>query len=114
MSREIYVFADWEVFEKPTLIGVLCPDVVKGKEHFSFAYDDVWLQSEFAQRSAVPGQSPVSSIIKITCGLPSSRVVMMITTLGHGSTSRIYWHTMRESTCQSADWRDSVASTIHF
>ncbi len=50
MSREIYVFADWEVFEKPTLIGVLCADVVKAKEHFSFAYDDVWLQSEFAQQ----------------------------------------------------------------
>jgi serine/threonine-protein kinase HipA len=50
MSREIYVFADWEVFEKPALIGVLGADVVKGKEHFSFAYDDVWLQSEFAQQ----------------------------------------------------------------
>lgn len=50
MSRKIYVFADWEVFKKPTLIGVLRADVVKGKEHFSFAYDDVWLQSEFAQQ----------------------------------------------------------------
>ena len=45
MSREIYVFADWEVFEKPTLIGVLRADVVKGREHFSFAYDGVWLSS---------------------------------------------------------------------
>ena len=50
MSREIYVFADWEVFEKPKLIGVLRADMVKGREHFSFAYDDAWLQSESAQQ----------------------------------------------------------------
>lgn len=50
MSREIYVFADWDVFEKPALIGVLRTDVVKGREHFSFVYDDAWLQSEFAQQ----------------------------------------------------------------
>ena len=50
MSREIYVFADWDVFEKPALIGVLRADVVKGREHFSFVYDDAWLQSEFAQQ----------------------------------------------------------------
>ena len=50
MSREIYVFADWEVFENPTLIGILRADVVKGREHFSFAYDSAWLQSEFAQQ----------------------------------------------------------------
>ena len=47
---DIYVFADWEVFEIPMLIGVLRADVVKGKEHFSFAYDDGWLRSEFAQQ----------------------------------------------------------------
>ena len=50
MSREIYVFADWDVFEKPALIGVLRADVVKGREHFSFVYDDAWLQSKFAQQ----------------------------------------------------------------
>ncbi len=50
MSKEIYVFADWQVFEKPLLIGVLRADTVKGKESFSFAYDDVWLQSEFVQQ----------------------------------------------------------------
>lgn len=50
MSREILVFADWEEFEKPMLIGVLRSDVVKGKEHFSFAYDEAWLQSTFAQQ----------------------------------------------------------------
>ena len=50
MSKEIYVFADWEVFETPMLIGVLRTDVVKGKEHFNFAYDDAWLRSEFVQQ----------------------------------------------------------------
>jgi len=50
MDREIYVFADWEVFEKPALIGALRIDVVKGKEHFSFSYDNEWLKSEFAQQ----------------------------------------------------------------
>jgi serine/threonine-protein kinase HipA len=50
MSREIYIYADWDVFETPALIGVLRTDVVKGREHFSFVYDDAWLQSEFAQQ----------------------------------------------------------------
>jgi len=48
MNKDIYVFADWEMFEKPALIGALRADVVKGKEHFSFAYDREWLQSRFA------------------------------------------------------------------
>jgi len=50
MSKKIYVFADWEVFVQPTLIGVLRADWVKGKEHFSFTYDNGWLQSEFVQQ----------------------------------------------------------------
>lgn len=50
MSKKIYVFADWEAFEKPRLIGVLHTDVMKSKESFSFAYDDMWLQSEFVQQ----------------------------------------------------------------
>jgi len=50
MSREIYVFVDWEEFDEPTLVGTLRSDVVKSKEHFSFAYDEVWLQSKFAQQ----------------------------------------------------------------
>jgi len=50
VSREIYVFADWEEFGEPMLVGTLRSDIVKGKEHFSFAYDDAWLQSKFAQQ----------------------------------------------------------------
>ena len=47
---EIYVFADWEEFDKPTLVGTLRSSVIKGKEHFSFSYDNDWLQSPYAQK----------------------------------------------------------------
>ncbi len=50
MSTEVYVFADWEEFEQPTLVGTLRSSVVKKKEHFSFSYDADWLQSPFAQQ----------------------------------------------------------------
>ncbi|NIB39093.1 type II toxin-antitoxin system HipA family toxin [Pseudomaricurvus alkylphenolicus] len=50
MSTEVYVFADWEDFGKPTLVGTLRSSVIKNKEHFSFSYDEAWLQSSFAQK----------------------------------------------------------------
>lgn len=50
MSRIIYVFADWEEFTEPTFVGSLRSDRVKAKEHFSFAYDEAWLQSKFCQQ----------------------------------------------------------------
>jgi serine/threonine-protein kinase HipA len=50
MSREIYVFADWEGFAQPTLVGSLRSNVIKNKEHFSFSYDSAWLQSPNAQK----------------------------------------------------------------
>jgi len=50
MNSEIYVFADWEEFNEPTLVGSLRFDLVKAKEHFSFAYDEAWLQSKFIQK----------------------------------------------------------------
>jgi len=50
MNKEIYVFADWEVFKTPTLIGTLHSGMTKGREHFSFAYNEAWLQSKFAQQ----------------------------------------------------------------
>lgn len=50
MSREIYVFADWEEFDQPALVGRLRSDLVKAQEHFSFAYDEAWLQSKFVQQ----------------------------------------------------------------
>jgi serine/threonine-protein kinase HipA len=44
------VFADWEEFVKPTLVGTLRSALTKNKEHFSFSYDNTWLQSKNAQK----------------------------------------------------------------
>ncbi|MEE8058169.1 MAG: type II toxin-antitoxin system HipA family toxin [Pseudomonadales bacterium] len=50
MSRSVYVFADWETFTEPVLVGTLRSSSIKNKEHFSFSYDNAWLQSPFAQK----------------------------------------------------------------
>ncbi len=50
MSTEVFVFADWEAFTEPTLVGTLRSDFIKNKEHFSFSYDENWLQSSAAQK----------------------------------------------------------------
>jgi len=50
MQKNVYVFAHWEEFEEPALVGMLRSDVVKGKEHFRFSYDNKWLNSEFVQQ----------------------------------------------------------------
>jgi len=50
MSTEVYVFADWETFDEPALVGTLRSSVIKNKEHFSFSYDADWLQSPYAQK----------------------------------------------------------------
>ena len=50
MSTEVYVFADWEEFNKPILVGTLRSTLIKKKEHFSFSYDEAWLKSYFAQK----------------------------------------------------------------
>lgn len=44
-SRDIYVYADWDGLDEPSLMGVLHSDYIRGKEVFSFAYDKAWLQS---------------------------------------------------------------------
>ena len=50
MSDEVFIFADWEQFDEPTLVGTLRSTTIKSKEHFSFTYDDAWLASEFVQQ----------------------------------------------------------------
>ncbi len=50
MSTEAYVYADWEEFSEPMLVGTLRSSVTKNKEHFSFSYDKSWLTSSFAQQ----------------------------------------------------------------
>lgn len=46
MSKNIFVYADWESLEKPTLIGCLNVDLLRGKEIFSFEYDSDWLKTQ--------------------------------------------------------------------
>lgn len=50
MKTEIYVFADWDDFVEPTLVGTLRSAISKNKEHFSFSYAPEWLQSSNAQK----------------------------------------------------------------
>lgn len=50
MTTEIYVFADWEAFSEPMLVGTLRSTLIKNQEHFSFSYDNDWLQSDYAQQ----------------------------------------------------------------
>ncbi|MEQ8924249.1 MAG: type II toxin-antitoxin system HipA family toxin, partial [Fulvivirga sp.] len=49
MRKNISVYADWEGLHKPTLIGVLHADLLRGNEIFSFEYDSNWLQSGHTQ-----------------------------------------------------------------
>ncbi|NRR93116.1 type II toxin-antitoxin system HipA family toxin [Winogradskyella undariae] len=50
---DIYVFADWDGLETPTLVGVLSAHFAKGKKAFSFEYDKDWLKTD-AQRLLDP------------------------------------------------------------
>lgn len=48
-KRKIYVFADWEGFDGPVLMGFLYAELLRGKEIFSFEYDSDWLKSKHVQ-----------------------------------------------------------------
>ncbi len=48
-KREISVYAHWAGIESPKLMGMLYSERLKGKEVFSFEYNNEWLQSEPAQ-----------------------------------------------------------------
>lgn len=50
MSTEVTVFADWEVFAEPELIGTLRSEKIRNREHFSFGYAETWLESPHAQK----------------------------------------------------------------
>ncbi|MES9977172.1 MAG: type II toxin-antitoxin system HipA family toxin, partial [Candidatus Thiodiazotropha sp. 6PLUC5] len=51
MDTEIFVFANWEEFAKPVLVGRLRSAVSnKNREHYSFTYDEAWLKSPNAQK----------------------------------------------------------------
>jgi serine/threonine-protein kinase HipA len=44
-QRNIWVYADWHGIDEPTLMGILYANRLRGKEIFSFEYDDNWLKS---------------------------------------------------------------------
>jgi len=50
LHTDIYVFADWEEFNEPALVGTLRASAIKTKEHFSFRYDEGWLMRANAQK----------------------------------------------------------------
>ncbi len=45
----ICVYADWKDLNGPVLMGVLTSEIVRGREVFSFRYDNTWLDSGKAQ-----------------------------------------------------------------
>ncbi|KAA6317231.1 hypothetical protein EZS27_032583, partial [termite gut metagenome] len=44
-KKEIFIYADWAELERVQLMGILTADRLRGKEIFSFAYNDDWLES---------------------------------------------------------------------
>ena len=49
-TREVRVYADWAALGGARRMGLLSADRVRGKEVFSFAYDDAWLSGGVAQQ----------------------------------------------------------------
>lgn len=47
-KKDILVYADWRGFNNPVLMGNLLSTTGRGRESFSFEYDEVWLQSGFS------------------------------------------------------------------
>ena len=43
----IWVYADWASLKGPQLMGLLSADRVRGKEVFSFAYEEDWLKGDY-------------------------------------------------------------------
>ena len=50
MSREIEVWGDWQELGGPSLMGHLRSSLTRGKEVFSFSYDDEWLRGGAARQ----------------------------------------------------------------
>jgi serine/threonine-protein kinase HipA len=48
MKRTIYIYADWLELGEPVLVGELYAELLRGKELFSFAYNNTWLRSDYA------------------------------------------------------------------
>lgn len=46
MTGAIFVYGDWEALNGPSLIGRLNVEMLRGKEVFSFEYDEKWLSTK--------------------------------------------------------------------
>ena len=73
-TKQIFVYADWEQFTAPTLMGVLSAQKVRGKEVFQFEYDKEWLDSSFVQKldpdlQLYPGPQYLQDSRKVNIGI---------------------------------------------
>lgn len=48
-KKDIQVYAHWQDFNDPVLMGTLVATIGRGRESFSFEYDKAWLKSGFSQ-----------------------------------------------------------------
>ncbi len=48
-NKDIYVYAHWTGMKDPILMGVLKSEFTRGKEIFSFSYQENWLKSRYSQ-----------------------------------------------------------------
>ena len=49
-KRDILVYVHWKGLKDPFLMGTLHSELLRGKEVFSFDYEEAWLQSGYAQQ----------------------------------------------------------------
>lgn len=49
-KNDIFVYADWVEIGGPRLMGILHSERLRGKEIFSFEYNDSWLESIYSQQ----------------------------------------------------------------
>lgn len=48
-TKKVYVYADWKGLDGPKCMGVLEAELLRGREIFSFEYDEDWLRSDQLQ-----------------------------------------------------------------
>ena len=71
---DIYVFADWDGLEGPTLIGTLSAHFATGKKAFGFEYDKDWLRTD-AQPLLDPDIDQILNSIPPPSFLPTKRIL---------------------------------------
>lgn len=66
MSREIEVWADWQELGSPTRMGRLHSSITRGREIFSFFYEDAWLANAAYDLNPAPTGAGLSLNISET------------------------------------------------